>query len=101
RELRVVEDADAIGIEISCHPVRIANPGQRPSDHHAIVARQHATDPPVVPIRQRLGHAAPRQVTFSPGSLHHTYWFRLCRLRGGGCEPMRICSLEEAKSWKS
>ena len=78
-KFRVVEDADAFGIQISGHPGGIAHHRQRPGDHQSVVARQHPGDPVVVAIRQRLAHVAPGD---NPqGRLHQTYWFRLRRLR--------------------
>jgi type II secretory pathway predicted ATPase ExeA len=59
RELRIVEDADRVGMKETRHPLRVANHRHRASDHHSIVAGQHAPDPLVVALRQRLGHAAP------------------------------------------
>ena len=79
-KLRVVEDADAVGIEKPGHPLGIANRRQRPGDHHPVVAGQHPGDPVVVALRQRLAHAAP-PATMPRGRLHQTYWFRLRRLR--------------------
>ena len=38
RKLRIVEDADAPGVEKSGHPRGIADHRQRPCDHHAVVA---------------------------------------------------------------
>jgi hypothetical protein len=51
-EVRVVEDADATGIEIPSHPCGVAHYGQRPSDHQPVVARQHPGNPIVVALRQ-------------------------------------------------
>ena len=38
-KFRVVEDADALGIQISGHPGGIAHHRQRPGDHQSVVAR--------------------------------------------------------------
>ena len=81
-KLRVIEDADAVGIEKPRHPLGVADHRQRPGDHHPVVAGQHPGYPIVIAFRQRLAHGIPRQVTLSRGMLHQTYWFRLRRLRG-------------------
>ena len=57
----VIENANALGIQISGHPGGIANHRQRPGDHQSIVARQHPGDPVVVAFRQRLARASPRR----------------------------------------
>jgi hypothetical protein len=57
----VIENANALGIQISGHPGGIANHRQRPGDHQSVVARQHPGDPVVVAFRQRLAHASPRR----------------------------------------
>ena len=58
-KFRVVEDADPSGIQVTGHPVGIANPRQRPGDHHPVVARQHPGNPVVVALRQRLRSCSP------------------------------------------
>ena len=79
-KLGVVEDADALGIQIPGHPGSIANPRQRAGDHQSVVARKYPADPVVVAFRQRLAHPPP-PATMPQGRLHQTYWFRLRRLR--------------------
>jgi hypothetical protein len=59
RERRVVEDRDLVEVEIPGHARRIANRRQRASDHHPVVAGQHAGDPRIVTLGQRLAHEPP------------------------------------------
>src|ERR1700722_3917304 len=57
RELRVVKDTDPVGFEIPCHPIRIADTGQRPGDHYTVVAGQDPGNPIVAPVHPSLAHA--------------------------------------------
>ena len=64
-ELRVIEDADPIGIEEPGHPFRVADHRHGPRDDHPVVARQHPGYPIVVALHQRLRHGVPHQMTLS------------------------------------
>ena len=74
-ELWIIEDANARGIQEPRHPLRIADDRQRAGDHDTVVAGQNPRDPLVIPLGQRLGHAAPHQMTLSTGKLttNHAY----------------------------
>src|SRR5215469_7985488 len=93
-ELRVVEDADPTGVEKPRHALGIADTGQRPGDHHPVVARQDPSYLPTVALDQRLAHTSPRH---PGGRLLEAYWFRLCRLRESGADVVHFTEGETSK----
>jgi hypothetical protein len=78
-EVRVIEDADSSGVEISRHPLGVAHRRQRSGDHQPVVTGKHPADPVGIALRQCLGHAASHRL--DRGRLQQTYWFRLRRIR--------------------
>jgi hypothetical protein len=51
-KLRIIENANLVGVEKLRHPGREAHPRERPGHHHPIIAGQHPGNPIVIPLRQ-------------------------------------------------
>jgi hypothetical protein len=56
-KVRIVEDADPVGVEEPRHPLGVADGGQRPGHNNPVVAGQNAGNPVVVAFTSALAIA--------------------------------------------